>query len=135
MKKQFVLDFMPDRWMYRMEGEQFADKYDFVRNKMVQFLMGKNGKEGNCQGQWSKLVARYYHMEETKAATIFHDFCTVIAQALLFKELHRYLFPYGRSNTLWRNSVLSKLTGKTDREMFFLMAKNMDLLNESKNLA
>jgi hypothetical protein len=69
------------------------------------------------------------------AASIFNDFCRVVAQALIFKELHRYLFPYGRTHLLWFNSVLAKISGKTDREMFFLIAKNKDLLQEYKNLA
>lgn len=126
---------MPDQWMYRVTQDEFLQKVEYVRDIMKAALTETPHSSKSSTKNWIHLAEGKYQTDKLNAATIFNDFCTVIAQALIFKELHKYLFPYGRTHLLWFNSVLAKITGKTDREMFFLMAKNKDLLQESKKLA
>lgn len=135
MSAKFILQQMPDQWTYRIPEEQFAQKLEYVKNMMKNALIETSTSVVAPSNSWTQLAEKKYQTDELNAASIFNNFCTVIAQALLFKELHKYLFPYGRSHLLWFNSVLAKITGKTDREMFFLIAKNKDLLQESKKLA
>jgi hypothetical protein len=134
MSAKFILNQMPDQWMYRITQEELFQKIDYVGNIMKVALTETSNSTATSGKNWMHLAESKYQTDNLKAASIFNDFCTVIAQALIFKELHKYLFPYGRSHLLWFNSVLAKITGKTDREMFFLMAKNKDLLQESKKL-
>jgi len=135
MSAKFILKQMPDQWMYRVTQDELFQKIEYVQNMMRIALMETSNFSVHSGKSWANLAEKKYQTNELSAATIFNDFCTVIAQALIFKELHKYLFPYGRTHLLWFNSVLAKITGKTDREMFFLMAKNKDLLQESKKLA
>ena len=135
MSAQFILKQMPDQWFYRVSREEFTQKLDHVKNMMKHALKDTSSSVMAPSNSWMQLAAKKYQTDELQAATIFNNFCHVIAQVLLFKELHKYLFPYGRNHLLWLNSVLAKISGKSDREMFFLMAKNRDLLQESKKLA
>ncbi|MBT4527715.1 MAG: hypothetical protein HOC24_14290 [Deltaproteobacteria bacterium] len=134
MSAKFILKQMPDQWSYRVPQDQFALKLEYVKNMMKQSLRETSTSVMAPSNNWTQLAEKKYQTDKLNAVSIFNNFCTVIAQALIFKDLHKYLFPYGRSHLLWFNSVLAKITGKTDREMFFLMAKNKDLLQESKKL-
>lgn len=131
MENKIVLSQIPEQWTYRISKEQMRVKVDYVKNKMRLYLSGKLGKDA-VNRPIEEMVSKLYKTDEKSAKSIFSSFCTVIAQALLFRELHKYIFTYGKSNQLWKNSVLSRLSGKNDREMFFLMAKNRELLNHSK---
>jgi hypothetical protein len=134
MENNIVLSRIPDQWTYRISTEQMRKKVDYVTSKMYSFLSNKSSANADNL-PIDTIVSKLYKTDRESAKKIFYSFCTVVAQALLFKELHKYLFPCGRSNQLWKNSVLSKLAGKNDREMFFLMARNRELLNHSKQLA
>jgi hypothetical protein len=135
MSAKFILQQMPEQWIYRVPEEQFALKLEYVKNMMKNALIETSTSIMAPSNNWIQLAEKKYQTDKLNAVSIFNNFCIVITQALIFKELHKYLFPYGRSYLLWFNSVLAKITGKTDREMFFLMAKNKDLLQESKKLA
>jgi hypothetical protein len=135
MSAKFILQQMPDQWMYRVSQEQMVQKIEYVKNLMKLALIGASDTKIAYHKNWIHLAEERYQTDELNAASIFNDFCIVVAQALIFKELHKYLFPYGRTHLLWFNSVLAKISGKTDREMFFLIAKNKDLLQEYKKLA
>ncbi len=128
-----ILSQIPEQWTYRISKEQMRNKIDYVKNRMRGYLSSKVSND-SVKRPLDELVSMLYKTDQESAKNIFSSFCTVIAQALIFRELHKYLFTYGKSNQLWKNSVLSKLSGKNDREMFFLMAKNRDLLNYSKQL-
>lgn len=134
MSAKFILQQMPDQWMYRVSHEQLVQKVEYVKNRMKLALEASDTCKVSNNNR-TYLAKEKYQTDELTAASIFNDFCTVVAQALIFKELHKYLFPYGRAHQLWFNSVLAKIAGKTDREMFFLMAKNKDLLQEYKKFA
>jgi|GEM_PF-6462677 len=129
MNSQLIIKQIPDQWMYRVDQVQFNQRVEFVKESMKRFLVRQK-----TTGNWDERFSKRYHTDKVKANCMFTNFCTIVAQASLFKELHQYLFPYSRGSQLWSNSVLSKLAGKSDREMFFLMAKNRDLLEESRKL-
>ena len=133
MNSKNVSKQIPEHWMYRVSQTDFEKELTKIKSKMRTFLTAKYQTQDSKAPSWSTIISQHYMTDLFKANALFQSFCTVVTKALLFKKLHAYLFPFGRTEQLWMNSVLSKLSGKDNREMFFLMVKNQELFQVIKN--
>ena len=132
MSSANLLRQIPDIWTYRLNEEQTSRKVRFVTSLMKRYLSETVGRKAMVQN-FDDLLCRYYRSSLPKSKNIFSQFCELIAKALLFRECHPYLFRWNSPNMLWNNSVLAKLSAITNRDIFFLIQKNRDLLEAFKN--
>lgn len=127
MNTQLFLRRIPDHWFTKVNRREFRKKYTFVRDQLKRVLLERRKDSG-------KRKSGAFVIEESGDGTNFNNFCVIVTKAILFRELYRYLFPYGGASILWNNSVLSKLAGKTNREIFFLTQRNPELFEASRKL-